>query len=232
MRKSQALIISTIFLIVVIMIGIAVFYFQVVSLQKGQDDFGALQSEGSHISTVLLGEAFPDDWNKDSVLKVGLVKDDTITDEVLLKFAEIDYPRTKILLGIQKEYLFFFTTQDEKDIEDIKIQNLPTPIIIGRDTQYFGWNGRNEGGNGGENLEDVLEILNSGSANIVKTEKLTVLDARIDGTDQLKPVRLVTLVWDFASGTVTESDSSFDFLAFLKTDKEIYSVGETVGITE
>jgi hypothetical protein len=98
--------------------GITVFY--VYSLNyptEGQDTIGELFNEGNFITNSLLTPGAPEDWDEDTVIRIGILTDNKV-DEVKLEKLYLlanwtnnptGYARSKSLFNIRHEYFFNFT---------------------------------------------------------------------------------------------------------------------------
>ncbi len=220
MEKAQNLIISAIVLAVFLIIAIQLFASQFMSMFGTEDTFEELQTASSNIGTSLLTEAVPNVWNESSIKRVGLVVKGVIDVDSLARYANLSYSRTKLLLGMKRDYLFFFTN-GSKDIVRIRIGD----IVM----EYWGWNGK-EKPNGGSNFNEVFDFIAAYSENIAKDERFV----RLKIGDDIDEVTLVTYVWDFSRGSTVPIPwliEYYDFWGYLETTKPIYSTGETIDLT-
>ena len=181
--KGQTLIIGSIAIIVILSVVITLVVNFILNQNK-ESSFKEFNQEASNVAELLLMQPFPIEWNITNIKRIGILDDGIIDDIMLCKYGNIDYSKTKLMLGLQGDYLFFFTDQDDE-------------LIRMYGWEYFGWNGRDER-NGGSNLEDALDLIFESSENIGKDERLAVLNKG----GRRKGVTLTTYVWDFAEGEV------------------------------
>jgi len=177
--KAQALVISSFVLVMVLIVAISLFlnYFDT---QADEAAYEEVLRESAAVSSMLAGEGYPVDWESDTVKRAGLVRNDCVSNLTLADFGRIAYSRTKLLLGTQDDYLYYF---EKKDGE---------PYRVGV-REFWGWNGYEEP-NGGRDLQEALDHILAHSSTLAKHEEFVVLCPG----DQRIPVTLVTYVWQFA----------------------------------
>ncbi len=223
MRKAQNLIISAIVLSVFLIMAISLFSSQFFSLFGTEDIFKELQDASSNIGSSLADEPVPLNWNESNVKKLGLMFNGVIDEDSLRRYGALSYSKSKLLLGMHREYLFFFTNGS---LVPIEIEDK----VNSRKFQFWGWNGKGKP-NGGPNLTEVFELIIDNSENMAKDERFVSL--RINNT--INEVKLITYVWDFMHGNATifaiKEPLIYDFSAFLNITQGSYTIGDIVYLT-
>lgn len=112
--KAQAwgfdlIVASAIFLVGVVFI----YYFSINDSKFASQDYYALKKESSLIAETLLTGGFPEDWNSQNVVIVGITDEDQLNETKLQRFynlVQADYGATKPLFNIRYDYLVNFST--------------------------------------------------------------------------------------------------------------------------
>ena len=216
MKKAQAFVITSLIVLSLLFAGIALFVSQTELLKGSTDQFGEFQRESEVVGNLLISQPYPVDYTKDTIKRVGIVDTaEMVSDESLARFAQIRYSTSKKLLGIRKEYLFFFTAGEDD-----------APINVdGR--EFFGWNGR-EDPTGGPKLPEAIGAITKASATIAKTERLVSLRHQ----DKLISARMVTYVFELGKPVTALQLVYYDMDSFLQTEETEYKFGEEVRLTE
>ncbi|MCH7568382.1 MAG: hypothetical protein IIA87_03090 [Nanoarchaeota archaeon] len=119
-KKAQAwgfdlIIASTLFLM-----GIVVFYFYSLNYPtEGGEILDSLFYEGDIIAGTLLSDGYPDNWDQNNVVRVGILTNDKINETKLERFYTLTnetltpggYAKTKSLFNTKYEYYVNFSTQ-------------------------------------------------------------------------------------------------------------------------
>ena len=215
MGKAQTLLISFILLIGIVIIVIPLVIDQLsVSDQKKFEEF---DREAKNLGNLLVEPPSPPQAPPQFWERAGLLDGDKITEDSLLDFASIPYQRSKLLLGMQFDYIFFL----QKD-------GIAIPLEGEFTWEYLGWNG---GGapNGGSNYNEILLLIQEESQFVAKEEKFVMLD--IDG--QLTPVELIIYVFDDSGIGELQGwiPDFYDFTGEIFTNKLQYSLDEQVNLT-
>jgi len=111
-KKSQAWGIDLIIAVIIFTAGIAYFYLYSLNTSASEEKFEAISNEGKLVSSILLSDGEPIDWNAGNVRKLGILSNNEINETKLEMFYDIatsDYPRTKMLFNIKYDYLFFLS---------------------------------------------------------------------------------------------------------------------------
>ncbi|MBN1377182.1 hypothetical protein JW949_02510 [Candidatus Woesearchaeota archaeon] len=108
-KKSQVwvtdIIISLIIFTTAILLSV-----KITNTAFGDDiDFENVEKEADYISEILMSQGFPENWNKSSVIRPGLLnREKTLDISKLNNFCNLTYPYTKTLFSIRNDYYFFF----------------------------------------------------------------------------------------------------------------------------
>lgn len=222
MKKAQAMIISSIVLVVLVIVVISLFSSQLGLFFHKENIYDELKRESSNVGALLNGNSYPENWDENSVKKVGLLENNLVTTNSLRKFGSLHYSKTKMLLGIKRDYIFYFTN-NTNELKPIQVEN----------REFWGWNG-GEGENGGTNLNEALVFIFNLSQNIAKDERFVTLN--LNGT--VMNAVMVSYVWDFvpqANLTLIPYGEFFklhhSFEALLLTVKDVYTTGESINLT-
>ncbi len=88
--------------------GIIVFYVYALNTpSQGNDKIDSLTYEGNSISDALLSEGFPQNWEANNVVKLGLTTNNKINQtklENLYALSQSDYQKTKLLFNTKYNY--------------------------------------------------------------------------------------------------------------------------------
>jgi hypothetical protein len=113
LKKGQAWGFDLMMAISIFMIGIVGFYlFSLNSPSEGRDTLDSLFYDANLIADNLLSEGFPEDWNSNSVINIGIVNDNRINGTKLQRLYDLtisDYSRTKNLFNTRFDYYFDFS---------------------------------------------------------------------------------------------------------------------------
>ena len=72
-----------------------------------------LLSESQSVSSSLLSGGYPDDWNNNSVVRIGISNEQRLNTSKLRNFKKLDYTRTKRSFGTPYEYFVYFLGGNE-----------------------------------------------------------------------------------------------------------------------
>jgi hypothetical protein len=114
MKKGQVAVIGFIVVIVLLVVMISLFYNQFLSIFSKESIYNDVKKDSEHVASVLVSEGYPANWDIGTVKKVGILEGDTISLVKLEKFSHIDYQKTKLLLGITYDYMFFIENESKK----------------------------------------------------------------------------------------------------------------------
>ncbi len=110
MDKAQAWYLDVVMAVFIFTAGIIAY--QYYSLNIGKDDQDRVQEmafEADLLSSELLKEGYPEDWNATTVVKIGLTGNNQRIDEVQwARFSSLNYSISKELLGVSNDYVVFF----------------------------------------------------------------------------------------------------------------------------
>ena len=151
MKKGQVVVIGFILAIVLFIIVISLFYSQFTALFMDDSKYPDIRGDSEHVSNLLLTEGFPTDWKAETVKKVGLLDGDIISLAKLGNFSKIEYYKSKLLLGVKYDYMFFLERNDSTKV-----------VIPNVYKDFLGWNGdvKTYEGNGAGLLISFLKGLN------------------------------------------------------------------------
>lgn len=115
-RKSQAWGIDLITGIIIFSIGILVFLiYSVNHAGEAKENLEPLAYEGEVLFSNILSEGYPEDWNSDNVVKIGILGHNKINETKLERFyalAQDNYNKTKSLFDTRYDYYFSFSNMD------------------------------------------------------------------------------------------------------------------------
>ena len=139
-KKAQAWGFDVMIASIIFVAGITTFYFYAIN-QPGEAKgiLEELSYEGSIIAENLLSEGFPENWNSDNVIKIGITTDNRINETKLGRFINLtnsSYDKTKSLFNIKFDY---YVTISGSGLGEIGLPNSTDPdslIKIDRLTIY------------------------------------------------------------------------------------------------
>ena len=90
-------------------VGIMIFFIYSIN-QPGEsrETYELLSSDGKIIANNLMSPGFPENWNTNNVITLGLTTDNKINETKLEKIYNMDYSQTKRLFNTIYDYYFFF----------------------------------------------------------------------------------------------------------------------------
>lgn len=94
-----------------LLIFIVIIFIVIATLRNyvnNDDDYADIVRESDHISSMLVGDGFPSDWNSTNVLIPGIADNNRINSSKLDSFDELTYSRQKTLLQNTGEFVFYF----------------------------------------------------------------------------------------------------------------------------
>jgi len=166
-KKSQAWSIDLIVAITIFISGIIIFYIYILNFSnEGEEAINDLFYDGNIITSILLSEGSPSDWNQLNVLSPGLTSNDKINEtklEKLYNFANSDYKKLKSALNTKFDFYIYFT-------EKISINGTLVDGI----------------GKTGVDRENIIQV--EAPRNIVKITRITAY--------KNKPTEMNLYIWD------------------------------------
>jgi hypothetical protein len=132
-KKAQAWGLDLMIAVTIFIIGVVLFYFYALNYSsESKTIIDSLQYEGESISSSLLSDGYPEDWNSTNVVVIGLTTNDKINNTKLDRFYSLvqeDYNKTRTLFSTKYNYYI----------------NFSEPIIIsGQQKSYIGLLPENE----------------------------------------------------------------------------------------
>ena len=120
-------------------IALLIFFFVLISYytyianisKQSSSVFDELISETKTISPTLLLEGNPSTWTNETVIRIGLTKnDERIDNTLLIEASKISYNRTKKLLGVVHDFFVFFENKDGRIVTFAGEFGLGSPDVI------------------------------------------------------------------------------------------------------
>ena len=110
-KKAQGWGIDLVIAIVIFTVALVTFYFYALN-QPGEapEEIENLFYDGKLIASSILSEGYPEHWNLNNVIRIGILTDNKINESKLDNFWDLNvlnYPKTKSLFNTQYEYYFF-----------------------------------------------------------------------------------------------------------------------------
>jgi len=111
-KKSQAWEIDLVIAVSIFLIGVLVFF--IYSINQSVESLEKLDIifyKGKNVMDNILSEGYPKDWNKDNVIRIGILDNGKINETKLERFYNLtqeNYFRTKIIFNTEYDYYFFF----------------------------------------------------------------------------------------------------------------------------
>ena len=105
--------------------AVFIYYFSINDSKFDSQDYSALKKESSLIAESLLTSGFPENWNSQNVIIIGLTDDDQFNETKLQRFydlAQSNYDTTKPLFNIRYDYLVNFSRAI--DVNSIEISSI------------------------------------------------------------------------------------------------------------
>lgn len=125
-KKAQAWGFDLMIAAIIFVAGIILFYIFVINnSHETEETLNSLQYDGNNIGDNLLSEGYPENWDAQSVIRIGLLSQDKINETKLERFYNLvqsDYNRTKFLLNTKNNYYIQFSqniTINDSSIEFI-----------------------------------------------------------------------------------------------------------------
>lgn len=126
LNKAQAWGADLTVALMIFLIGIVLFFFYSINYpNEGEQNLNLLISDGNILADSLLSNGYPEDWNSETVQKIGITNNNKINETKLEKFynlANSDYTQTKQLFNTKYDYYFFLSeiiTLPEGDVQGI-----------------------------------------------------------------------------------------------------------------
>jgi hypothetical protein len=181
MKKSQSMIVGFVAILVIMIVFVQLFISEYNNLNTSRVQLTDFEENARRIGEILSGPSAPYAWNSENVQKPGLSVDGIINSTLLNEYSNLEYYKSKSLLGSKQDYIFFF----------LNSTNVSNPITIGSN-EYWGWPGTSSG-NGGEDLDDVMGRISDNSKSIAKDERFVRLELVALSTPVI--AKLVVYVW-------------------------------------
>ena len=164
MRRAQTWVFDYLagFLMFVFLLFLSINLFQSIDARS---DFDVVSREVDRVSVSLMSEGFPHNWSSVSVASPGILSDGKVNLSKLALFDSLGYSRSKSLMQVTGEYLFYFKNESGvMSVGGLCVRGMhPAPFdCIVPEVSYF--------------YEDLAW-----------TERIVVLDSKI--------VSLVVVVW-------------------------------------
>lgn len=108
-KHSQAWGIDLMIAVMIFTIGILFFYLYTLNAGNPEKKISEMNKEGNLISDSLLSSGYPQDWNSENVVKIGIVDNGKINETKLERFfnlASSDYEKTKDIFKTRYDYYF------------------------------------------------------------------------------------------------------------------------------
>ena len=81
-------------------------------LDANRNEFASISMDAGSISSILLTNGYPADWDNASVKIIGIANKNRINDTKLLRAYNVSYPDSKTLFGTKHEYAVFLADND------------------------------------------------------------------------------------------------------------------------
>ena len=111
------------FIIAMLIFAVALTIYFVYTTNLSKEDISSLNdliSDTKLVSSSLVSEGYPSNWNSNTVKRIGLTNNDQMIDKRKMnEFMEISYNKSKKLLGTAYEYLLFFVNESN-DVQNIE----------------------------------------------------------------------------------------------------------------
>lgn len=112
-KKGQYYIFTVITMLVIMLAVVKVFFNQIYDLiDPYENPYNNLVSEGNTIIDFMLSEGYPADWNNQTVKNIGLLTGETLDYNKLKLVSNMSYSRLKEFLGVKKDFVVFFESQE------------------------------------------------------------------------------------------------------------------------
>jgi hypothetical protein len=129
-RRAQAWGIDLIVGVIIFSVGILIFFiYSVNQTSEVKENLEALSYQGDVIFNEILSEGYPEDWNYQNVVKIGILDNEKINETKLERFfnlTQTDYAKTRTLFYTKYHYYFLF---DNITINSEQIKGMGKPGI-------------------------------------------------------------------------------------------------------
>lgn len=99
--------------IIIFVIGIITFYLYSLNYpSQAEDNLNQLFYEGDLVLSNILSEGYPENWNSESVIRLGILSNNQINNTKLEQFynlASSNYQKTRTTLNTKYDYYFFLS---------------------------------------------------------------------------------------------------------------------------
>ncbi len=198
LKKAQAWGFDLMIATIIFTAAILIFYLYTLNIPtETQEIIDSLTLDGNIITSIVLSDGFPSNWNSTNVLAPGILTNNQINQTKLEKFHALtltDYQKTKSIFNTKYDYLL--TLEDNNGIVNYLVgcgAGNQQPLVIKNKIAYF-YQNENEMFNemqelnvdiyssgGGNNLDMLLNNINN--YNIVLAE-----DANINQVDKMNQI--------------------------------------------
>jgi hypothetical protein len=174
-RKSQSWTLEFILAMLIFVTATVASVRMITSIYSG-DEFQRIIIVSEAISENLLSTGYPEEWDNNSVIRIGLLTDNILNITKLKALYDIDYQESKRLLNTKYNYFFYFSQNNNT----ISILEINTTKICGYGSQEISSQYANN---------SCIIIMNESQyKNIAKTVRLLVYNHSI--------IHLTVYVWN------------------------------------
>src|SRR3989344_939448 len=100
------------------------------NIQSGDNDIlDVLLTESQSISSSLVLSGYPNDWDNNTVVRIGIADEQRLNASKLRKFKKMDYGKSKRIFGTPYEYFTYFTGKDNSVINVNGICGAGHPLV-------------------------------------------------------------------------------------------------------
>jgi hypothetical protein len=112
-KRGQAWSIDLVVGVIIFSVGVLIFFiYSVNQAGEAKESLEGLSYDGDILFSNILSEGYPQDWNENNVVKIGILDEDRINEtklERFYNFANNDYARTKSIFNTRYDYYFSFS---------------------------------------------------------------------------------------------------------------------------
>jgi hypothetical protein len=138
-RKGQAWGFDLIVGLMIFLVGMILFFLYVLNVSNESEEvFSNMNFEGKIVGDSLLSDGFPENWEADDVIMIGIMTDGKLNETKLLRFYDMtltdqDYEKTRRLFNILNNYYIYFEetiNADGTDIDGIGRQEVDPKNLV------------------------------------------------------------------------------------------------------
>jgi len=161
------------------LVAITFFHFMSSQIEDRGSQYENILIDAKSVSSSLLLKGYPDDWDPDTVQRIGLSDGDNRINNIKVfhfyNLTQNDYERAKSLLGTRYEFIIFFlNSSDEIPVIESYLGNVTITGKTGVTPSNVG---------------------NEDPANLVKLSRLVIRDKDITD-DATETIRLMIYMWN------------------------------------